>query len=262
MKQSDVLPDHVIANRQHWDATADAWVEAGERSWARSEPVWGIWQVPESEVEMLPGDMRGMRAVELGCGTGYVSAWMTRRGATVSAVDNSERQLATARRLAAEHGVELRLIHGNAEATPFEDGEFDFAISEYGAALWCDPYLWLPEAHRILRSGGRLAFLTNHPLVAVFSPYDGSTPLAHELVRPYFDIHRIDWTDVPIDPGGVEFNLPLSRWFELFRRTGFEVEDFREPRPAEGGDRVSFIATADWAQRWPTEMAFKLRKRE
>ena len=94
------------------------------------------------------------RAIELGCGTGYVSAWMRRRGASVYAIDNSERQLATARRLATEHGVEFTLHHGSAEAVPYPDHFFDFAISEYGAAIWCDPYLWIPEAHRLLRPGG------------------------------------------------------------------------------------------------------------
>ena len=121
---------------------------------------------------MLPGDMSGMRAIELGCGTGYVSAWMARRGASVVGIDNSERQLATARRLATEHGVELTLHHGNAEQVPYPDQHFDFAISEYGAAIWCDPQVWIPEAHRLLRPGGELVFLGNSPWAIVCTPED------------------------------------------------------------------------------------------
>ena len=49
---------------------------------------------------MLPADMSGLAAIELGCGTGYVSGWMARRGASVVGIDNSRRQLDTARRLA------------------------------------------------------------------------------------------------------------------------------------------------------------------
>ena len=147
------LPPHVSENRRYWDERAADWVAAGERAWAQPEPSWGIWGVPEPELGMLPASMAGMRAVELGCGTAYVSGWMARRGARVTAIDNSEQQLATARRLAAQHGVELELVHGDAERTPFESGAFDFAISEYGAAIWCDPYAWVPEAHRVLRPG-------------------------------------------------------------------------------------------------------------
>ncbi|MEJ2288303.1 MAG: class I SAM-dependent methyltransferase [Deinococcales bacterium] len=256
---SDPEPPHVAANRDYWNARADAWVAAGERNWAQAEPTWGIWGVPESELRLLPVDMRGMAAVELGCGTGYVSAWMARRGAAVTGIDPSERQLATARRLAAEHGVALTLVLGDAEATPFEDASFDFAISEYGAAIWCDPRRWLPEARRLLRPGGRLVFLGNHPLVTVCSPIDGS-PVGHELVRPYFDMHRTDWTEVEVDPGGIEFNLSVSNWFDLFREVGFEVEGYLEPRPPQDAeDRASFVDLA-WARAWPSEQVWKLRK--
>src|SRR6056297_604131 len=145
--EDDPQRDHVRENERYWNEMAHEWVASGERGWEDDEPTWGIWGVPERDLEMLPPDMRGMRAVELGCGTAYVSAWMVRRGATVTGIDGSERQLATARRLAELHGVDLELVHGNAEATPFESGAYDFAISEYGAAIWCDPYVWIPEAH-------------------------------------------------------------------------------------------------------------------
>ena len=253
------LPAHVRENRRYWDAMAGDWVASGERNWAAQEPTWGIWGVPESELAMLPADMTGMRAIELGCGTGYVSAWMARRGARVTGIDASERQLATARRLAAEHDVDLELVHGNAEATPFPDAAFDFAISEYGAAIWCDPYRWILEAWRLLEPGGRLVFLAHHPLATVCSPWDGAS-IEERLIRPYFGLHRVDWTEVEVDPGGIEFTLPLSDWMALFRRSGFVLEDLREPRPAGGGAEAVFFVTADWARRWPSEIVFKLRK--
>src|SRR5690606_22350047 len=104
------------------------------------------------------------------CGTAYVCGWMARRGARVVGVDVSRGQLRTARRLAADHGVDLTLVQANAEDVPFPDESFDFAISEYGAAVWCDPYAWIPEAHRLLRPGGELVFLSNSTLSVVCSP--------------------------------------------------------------------------------------------
>src|SRR5262245_43548731 len=109
------LPEHVLVNRQQWDADAPGWVASGERCWAAREAHWGVWRIPETAVGMLPNDMTGMDAIELGCGTGYVSAWMARRGATVTAIDNSLRQLETARRLGNEHRLDITWIHGNAE---------------------------------------------------------------------------------------------------------------------------------------------------
>ena len=259
MADPEQLPEHVVENRRYWDAMADEWVAAGERSWAASEPAWGNWQIPESDVDMLPEDMSGMRAIELGCGTGYVSAWMARRGATVVGIDNSAAQLATARRLAAEHGVELTLHHGNAETVPEPDGSFDFAISEYGAAIWCDPYVWIPEAARLLRPGGRLHFLGNHPLAMICVPADGS-PTGYRLERDYFGLHRLDWSTVEIDPGGMEFNLPISEWFRLFRASGFEVDEYLELQPPEGAED-KYAVPGHWARRYPPEQVWKLIRR-
>jgi SAM-dependent methyltransferase len=254
------LPDHVLANRAHWDAAAPDWVAAGRRLWARTEPVWGEWGVCDAEAGLLPEDMADMAAVELGCGTGYVSAWMTRRGARATGIDNSQRQLDTARRLAAEHGIEIEWIHGSAESVPLPDAAFDYAVSEYGAALWCDPYAWLPEAHRLLRPGGVLAFLTTHALAAVCTPMDGS-PSGDTLVRSWFDLHRLDWRHVEVDPGGVEFVLPTAVWVRLFDEVGFDVLDYREPQAPDPHAGTPFGVPATWAHRFPSEQVWRVRKR-
>ncbi len=254
------LPPHVRENRAYWDGVAAQWVPAGERAWASQEPYWGVWGLPEAELHLLPEDMSEVDAIELGCGTGYVSGWMVRRGATVVGIDNSQRQLDTARRLARENGVEIEFLHGNAEAVSYPDASFDFAFSEYGAAIWCDPHVWIPEAHRLLRPGGELVFLATTPLATITTPPDGSLSEPH-LHRPYFDLHRLDWTQVEVDPGGIEFSLPISAWFALFRRTGFEVLDYLELRAPEATEGTPFHSPAEWGKRWPYEHVWKLRKR-
>ncbi len=176
------------------------------------------------------------------------------------AIDVSEGQLATARRLADIHGSRIEWLHGNAETVPYPDGSFDVAVSEYGAALWCDPYAWIPEAVRLLRPGGRLSFLTNSPMLTTCYPLDGSEA-GFTLVRPYFGQHMFDWSGVEIDPGGVEFNLAISDWFSLFHQHGLEVVDFLELQAPESATGTQFVVPADWAKRYPSEMVWKLRKK-
>jgi len=254
------LPRHVAENRRFWDQTADAWVASGHRSWAADEPFWGEWHLPESELSLLPKEMTGMRAIELGAGTAYICAWMARRGATVTGIDNSARQLETAQALCASHGVSITLLHGNAEQVPAADASFDFAISEYGAAIWCDPYAWIPEAHRLLRPGGRLVFLGHHPLAMVCTPPSGAH-ICERLGRPYFGMHELDWSQAEIDPGGVEYNLPISAWLRLFADVGFEIEAYLELQAPQNATQTRFQCPAEWAKQWPSEQVWKLRKR-
>jgi SAM-dependent methyltransferase len=253
----DELPDHVRRNRAYWDATAHEWVEPGRLNWAQSEPHWGIWQIPESEAHLLP-DVRGMDVIELGCGTGYVSAWLARLGAHPVGIDNSAAQLATARAFQKEFGIEFPLIHGNAEHVPFPSASFDLAFSEYGAAIWADPYKWIPEAARVLRPGGQLIFLGNGTFFMLAVPdTDAEGPTTDRLLRDYFGMHRFEWPE----EDSVEFHLGYGDWIRLLRRSGFDVEDLIELRPPEGATTRFPYVTSEWARRWPSEEVWKARKR-
>lgn len=254
------LPEHVRANREAWDSYAHDYVEPGRKNWSTTEASWGIWGLPEAELRLLPDDVSGQDVVELGCGTAYVSAWLARRGARPVGIDNSPAQLETARNFQHEFGLDFPLHLGNAEATPFEDASFDGAVSEYGAALWADPYAWIPEAARILKPGGWLMFFTNSPFVVITIPDEGDTdqPAGTTLLRPYFGMHRTTWQG----DSSVEFHLPHGEWIRLLRASGFEIERLVEVQaPAVATTRWTGIATSEWANQWPSEEAWVVRKK-
>ncbi len=257
MTTDEVLPEHVARNRAYWDAMAAGWVAPGERRWAAEAPIWGIWGIPESEVGMLPDDLNGCDAIELGCGTAYVSSWLLRRGARPVGIDNSPRQLETARMLQQRHGLRFPLHLGNAEATPFPDVSFDFAISEYGASIWCDPYRWIPEAARLLRPGGRLSFLVGSPIYMLFAPEEDEIPVGETLLRPYFGMHRFGGPDDP----SAEFHLPHSEMLRLLRGSGFEVIELVELQAPPGATTGFGSVTPEWARKWPSEEVWIALKR-
>jgi len=251
------LPEHVARNRTAWDSFAPKYEVLGRKQWAAKEITWGIYSVPEAEVGMLPESVEGLDVVELGCGTGYVSSWLARRGARPVGIDNSPAQLESARRFQQEFGIDFPLHLGNAERTPFADASFDFAISEYGASIWCDPYAWIPEAARILRPGGLLTFLVNGTILMLCAPDEEDVPAEDRLLRDYFGMHRFEWPD----DESVEFHLGYGDMIRLLRRSGFEVEDMVEVHPPADATTSYPFAPVEWARRWPAEEVWKARKR-
>lgn len=251
--------DYLHVNKNIWNADAGNWVSFARQQWAQSDPVWGNWGNREQDLNLLPTDMNDMDAIELGCGTGYVSYWMFKRGAAVTGIDISAEQLATARQLATEHDVSICFAEANAEATHLPNSAFDYAISEYGASIWCQPDRWLIEAWRLLRPGGQLVFLGNHPLSLICSPLDGS-PANLTLHRPYRDMWGADWTQVEIEPTGICFNLTVSAWLQLFNKIGFTVTKYQELYAPENAVGTRAAVPADWAKSYPVEQVWHLQK--
>jgi SAM-dependent methyltransferase len=198
-----------------------------------------------------------MTTVELGCGTAYVSAWLARRGASPIGIDPTPAQIRSAVMFQEEFDLTFPILQAAGENVPLHDRCCDLVISEYGAALWSDPYLWIPEAARILRPGGQLIFVTNSPLLNMcMFDTDAEGPADNTLKRAYFGMHRFEW---PEDPG-VEFHLPHGDWVRVMRRHGLMVEDLVELRPAEDATTRYPFVTSAWARRWPAEEAWKARR--
>ena len=238
-------------NREYGDAHA-------EESWNAERITWGRFAIPDESIGSPLGDVAGRDILELGCGVAYFSAWLARRGARPVAVDPTPAQLRTARRLQARTGIEFPLVEGAAEHVPLPDGSFDIVLSEYGASLWADPHLWVPEAARLLRPGGRLVFLTNSVLVYVCSPDVGR--VSERLQRPQFGMGRVQWPDEE----GTEYHLAHGDWISLLRRHGFQIEALIEPPvspDAQTHEYYDFIS-ADWARRWPAEEIWVARLRD
>ena len=251
------LPDHAERNRAAWTDWASEFAETAAWAWRQEEITWGVWNVPEAELEVLH-ELEGRDVVELGCGTAYVSAWLARRGARVVGVDLTPAQLDTARQMQREFGLDFPLIEASAEDVPLPDESFDLVVSEYGASIWADPYRWVPEAARLLRPGGRLAFLVNGTIFMLCAS-DNEEPPGTKLLRSYFGMHRFEWSDVD----SVDFHLGYGDWIRLLRENGFELERLVEIQAPDDAKphRFEALPTPEWARRWPSEEIWVAEKR-
>jgi SAM-dependent methyltransferase len=244
-------------NREVWTkANAEYTDRKAREAWAKEEIDWGMFSGPESEIGAL-GDVAGKDVVELGCGTAYLGAWLARGGARVTGVDPTPAQLATARRMSEEFELPIELVEASAEQVPLPDESFDLAVSEYGASIWADPELWIAEAARLLRPGGRLAFLCNSTLSILCSPDEGK--VEERLMRSHSDLGRIEW---PGEDEGVNYHLAHGEMIRILRKNGFEIEALHERLAAEDAEDHGYydFLPAAWARRWPAEEIWVARK--
>lgn len=101
------------------------------------------------------GTGEGVRLLDVGCGTGELAAVAHWRGAHVTGVDLAGAMLTLAReRLPKE--VDVRA--GDAQALPVPDASFDAVTLAFLLGHLAEPHRGLAEAHRVLVSGGRMAF--------------------------------------------------------------------------------------------------------
>src|SRR6266487_4720730 len=110
--QSD-LPEHVRRNKAMWEATSDAYEQRHAQSLEdKGAMAWGLWRIPEAELNVL-GDVAGKDILEFGCGAARWSIALARLGARRVGLDLSSQQLAHARRLMAEAGVDFPLVEAS-----------------------------------------------------------------------------------------------------------------------------------------------------
>ena len=251
------LPDSIAANVAEWTTSNAQFTNAqAEGAWAPQDLTWGVFGVLEDAIGSPLGDVSGLDVVELGCGTAYFSAQLARRGARPVGVDPTPAQLATARRMMEQTGITFPLVEAPGEHVPLPDASFDLAISEFGASLWADPILWIPEAARLLRPGGRLVYLTNSFISYLCAIDEGGTSEA--LQRPQFGPAAMQW------PGeqGIEYHLPHGDWIDLLRANGFEIErliELKAPPEAQAHTYYDYVTPA-WAWKWPHEEIWVARR--
>lgn len=247
--------EHIARNRAFWDADADTYQEVHGEELATRPLAWGAWRRPESELHVL-GDVAGQVMLELGCGGAQWAAALSQRGATCIGLDLSIAQLHHAAAHRAAVGSSVPLVLASAEAVPFAANTFDTVFCDHGAMSFGDPARTVPEAARVLRPGGLLAFCATHPLVYL-TWNDAKERQTRKLQIDYTELGRMDTGE-----GTVDWAVPPSRWIQLLREHGFDIEDLLELSPPEGATTTyDQFVPYPWARHWPAEEIWRARKR-
>jgi SAM-dependent methyltransferase len=194
---------------------AEAWSSA---PWEQAaQMLAGVHLHLLSRLEPQPGE----RWLDLATGTGDVAFLAARAGAETTGIDFARASIETARRTAAEKGLDVHFEVADVEELPFEDASFDVLSSSMGMIFTPDHEAVAREVARVCRPGGRLGF-------TAWKPETGFTPVAQKY-RP------------PPEPGaGDSDDWSREDYARALLDDSFELEledvDFRFP--AEPGEAL------------------------
>jgi ubiquinone/menaquinone biosynthesis C-methylase UbiE len=97
---------------------------------------------------------KGGFVLEVAPGPGYLSIELAKMGYAVTGVELSQDFVEIEKRNAAEAGVRVNFLQGNAAALPLSEGQFDFIICTAAFKNFKEPVTALLEMHRVLKPGG------------------------------------------------------------------------------------------------------------
>jgi SAM-dependent methyltransferase len=174
----------------------------------------------------LAGDITGRSILDAGCGSGSLAATLRERGAIVTGFDSSAAMVDLARqRLGPEADLHVADL---AEPLPFPDNAFDDSI----AALvlhylhdWTGP---LAELRRVLRPGGRLIAVVEHPHAIDLMDRQTGHKSAYFQTRSRTEIWEYGNHSAPV----TFWDRPLHAMTDAFTTAGFRIAVISEPPPA------------------------------
>ncbi len=253
---------------RYWESNAAAWTELARRG----RDVYRDHINTPAFFALLPG-VAGRRGLDLGCGEGYNTRLLARRGAEMTALDLCPSFLRAAREEEVREPLGIRYLLGDAQRLPLAAAAFDFACAFMSLMDMPEPGAVLAELWRVIKPGGFLQFSISHPCTDTVlrrwvTDDDGErTGLEIDgyFESPHGDVGR--WcfghaTEAERESFGdfviPRFHLTLSEWINLLIDHGFRLERLAEPRAdSEALARHPDLA---WTRRVPFFLILRCRR--
>jgi len=238
-----------------WDKTADFW----NRGCTEFGDVNRQFVIDPAVFRML-GSVQGLRILDAGCGNGYLSRLLAKRGAKVSATDVSKRFIEIAKEKEREKplGIDYH-ARSVCDLKIFVDGTFDAIVSNLVLMDLKNLDKALSEFHRVLKPKGKLVFSIMHPCFAspsvrgwVREPRDSDRKEDRLFwkVDRYFDRTVEVWRVSDLPPL-YSFHRPLSDYVKALLNNCFVITDFGEPTPTKTAMREHYREFANEYDRIP-----------
>lgn len=231
-----------------WGGVADSWHKGLEE---RADSYHASVVAPNLLRLLKP--TQGMRVIDIGCGDGFITREIAAMGAEVVGTDISKEMVKLAQKAAAPNE---RYVATPAEKLSFAAGS-SFDAATIVLALQNIEHLdaALAEAARVLRAGGRLFIVLNHPAFRIPKRtswgWDEEAKTQYRRLDGYMSEARLS-IDMEPGKGGrgkttVSFHRPLQVYVKALAKAGFVIDGLEEwisHKKSEAGPRAKSEDTA------------------
>jgi 2-polyprenyl-3-methyl-5-hydroxy-6-metoxy-1,4-benzoquinol methylase len=198
------------------DAAIVKYLEHFETSWN------SLYERP-AVIERLP-ELKDKNVLDAGCAAGYFTQYALNRGASVTAIDISQKMLDRLAQNSKTGNLKTYRADLSQPLAFLKDAEFDCIICSMTIHYLKDWGPTLAEFYRVLKPGGRLVISTLHPLATYlfFKP------------QSYFDtmLVSVPWAGKDTQPLNVRYYIrPLHEILYPVTKSGFKIVAIDEPLP-------------------------------
>ncbi len=237
-------------NIYHWEGVVDAWAQFVRGG-------FDIYREYLNSPAMFKriGPLNGLEVLDIGCGEGYHSRILARRGAKVTGVDATPGMIVHAQEKEKRQPLGIRYrIADAARLRGMAGGRFDLVVAFMALMDFEDYRGAIGEAARVLRPGGRFVFSVPHPcfdtvfrrgrMVSGWVREEGLAVKGKPLYFRMDDYFRTGLFSFPWALRGttarfrnVSWHLTLSDYVNALAGAGFVIRRIDEPRPTKAGAR-------------------------
>ncbi|MBD3190661.1 MAG: methyltransferase domain-containing protein [Candidatus Heimdallarchaeota archaeon] len=238
---SDVLQDREVdfsETKRRWEKTSHSWIQNLQNNEDKGDASREFIIDPALWKQL--GDIKGLKVLDAGCGNGYLSRQMAKKGAEVTGIDFSKHFIGFCKRKEKKNPLGCKFFKGSLTDMPFFESEmFDLVVSNVVMVDVQDYRTAFKEINRVLKPKGRFVWSNLHPVFGSFNQIFYKLPFDTQrneeriavMVDRYFDSGAMLMSWGKLKPIW-QFHRTLQEYTQALNQAGFLIREIIEPHPS------------------------------